>query len=618
MSENKQPEARRAPIGAEEVRKARKTLEEYAAGKRETDTRIIQNELWSRMAQDELHHADHEGNPTDPAIPSAYALNSLHNFHADLMTAFPGFDLTPREETDKADADLLRQVLPVVLDRADFRQAYSAAGWDYGKKGTGIFGIFWDPARENGLGDISIKAVDPLRIYPEPGIRELQHSRNVFVLEAIDGETLREAFPEMEEGKGEDSNAMRDYVQTDSRQKERKKLVVDWYYKKAGKLHFCKFSGDTVLFATENEPEEYPEGWLAHGLYPFEFVTMYPFADSLFGLGKMDLCRPPQKYIDGLGRAIMRNALQATNPRIVIKEGLDINEKDLTDPEKSVVRAAGMGNLRDAVQELRTDPLSGNVIEVYSMKVQELKETSGNRDFVSGGTTGGVSTATGIMALQESGMKVNNDAISAMHQAAKRMAEQALHLMGQFYTETRYFRIIGPGGEEEYRQAVLSRALAPQTAIDPVTARETSRVPVYDIRVTPQKDTPINAYARNERAERLYGMGFFSPANAEVALAALEMMEFDGIERVKTMIRKNADTMRLLQEMALQLDRLLGGSMYSAQVGQRYGLTPPMMPAGRLPGGRTAEEEARIERGGIAGRRAQLERRLDEVKQGNP
>jgi hypothetical protein len=75
------PQTEKPAIGLEEIRAARKTLDEYIAGKRETDSRIISNELWSRMAQEELEHSDHDGNRTDPALPSAYALNSLHNFH---------------------------------------------------------------------------------------------------------------------------------------------------------------------------------------------------------------------------------------------------------------------------------------------------------------------------------------------------------------------------------------------------------------------------------------------------------------------------------------------------------------------------------------------------------
>lgn len=57
-----------------------------------------------------------------------------------------------------------------------------------------------------------------------------------------------------------------DYIDTTD-----KSLVIDWWYKKDGKLHYCKFVNNVVLFATENEPDEYPNGYYDDGNYPVCF-----------------------------------------------------------------------------------------------------------------------------------------------------------------------------------------------------------------------------------------------------------------------------------------------------------------------------------------------------------
>ena len=44
----------------------------------------------------------------------------------------------------------------------------------------------------------------------------------------------------------------------------------------------------------------------------------------------------------------------------------------------------------------------------------------------------------------------------------------------------------------------------------------------------------------NERAKELYALGFFDPARAAQAAAALEMMDFEGKEAVLARIREGA------------------------------------------------------------------------------
>ena len=42
--------------------------------------------------------------------------------------------------------------------------------------------MFWNPELEDGLGDIDIRFLDILNVFWEPGITNLQASRNLFVV----------------------------------------------------------------------------------------------------------------------------------------------------------------------------------------------------------------------------------------------------------------------------------------------------------------------------------------------------------------------------------------------------------------------------------------------------
>ena len=65
-------------------------------------------------------------------------------------------------------------------------------------------------------------------------------------------------------------------------------------------------------------------------------------------------------------------------------------------------------------------------------------------------------------------------------------------------------------------------------------------MPVFDISVTSQKSNPFSTSAQNELAKELYNLGIFNPQMASQALICLDMMNFEGKEKIVDSIRKNA------------------------------------------------------------------------------
>ena len=64
-----------------------------------------------------------------------------------------------------------------------------------------------------------------------------------------------------------------------------------------------------------------------------------------------------------------------------------------------------------------------------------------------------------------------------------------------------------------------------------------SREPIFDIVVSAEKKSTFSRLSQNETAKECYQLGFFAPANADAALAALDMMDFEGIEKVRQRVR---------------------------------------------------------------------------------
>ena len=260
-------------IGREQIQAAQLTLQKYKEGKANLENRIIKNEQWYKLRHWECMRKK-QTNQVEPS--SGWLFNAIANKHADAMDNFPSPNILPREEGDKAEAEMLSSIIPVILEQNDFEETYDNV-WDYKlKAGTGIYGVFWDKSKLNGLGDISIRKVDIINLFWESGITDIQKSRNLFHVELVDNDLLMGTYPQLE-GKlsSTPTENVSKYIYDDTVDTTNKSAVVDWYYKKNqnGKtvLHFCKYVNDVVLFATENEPEKYPNGWYDHGLYPFVF-----------------------------------------------------------------------------------------------------------------------------------------------------------------------------------------------------------------------------------------------------------------------------------------------------------------------------------------------------------
>lgn len=549
-------------IGEQEAREALATLEKYKRGKKTLDERLIDNEQWWKMRHwERFKKKDTNKETIEPA--SAWLFNSLVNKHADFMDNYPEANILPREESDKETAKILSEVVPYIIERNGYKAVYSDTTWQKIKMGTGIYGVFWNPQKENGMGDIEIRHCDPLKMYWEPGIDKIQDSRNLFYLDTMDTDILEQIYPQLK-GKLQDTLLdIKEYQTDDYVDNTGKSLIVDWYYKKtvAGIsggvpvtktiLHYCKICNGQVLYASENDPKM-RDGWYQHGKYPFVFDMMFPVENSPYGFGYLDTMKDCQEYIDKLGQAILKNSIAGSRPRYGCKDGAGFNEQEFTDLSRDIVHYVGN---RDDLQPLTVAPLPSIYYQVYQGKIEELKETSGNRDFSQGATTSGVTAASAIAALQEAGSKLARDMIDGSFQAHQAVIYMVLELIRQFYTTPRVFRITNKSGVEEFI-TMDNAGMQPQAMSIDFTNMMAQRKPIYDITVTAQKASPFTKISQNELAKEMYNLGFFNPQLADQALACLDMMMFDGKEEIMQKISQNGTMYQQMQQMQQTMSQM--------------------------------------------------------------
>ena len=543
-------------IGEDEVRQANDLLQKYKAGKAALDKRIIENELWFRMG----HWKNYQNKMMagKPTPSSGWLFNSIANKHADAMDNYPEPNVLPRAADDEETAKVLSKILPTVLEQCDYETAYSDTWWRKLKTGTGVTGVFWDPAARGGLGEISIKSINILMLYWEPGVEDVQDSPNLFSLSLANNDQLESQYPQLKGHTGHSLDVAK-YVHDDSLDTSDKSVVVDWYYKKAlpgGQtvLHYCKYCNGVVLYASENNPAMKDRGFYDHGNYPFVFDPLFREEDSPAGFGYIDVMKDTQTAIDEMNHAMDENVKLASKMRFVLSDTAGVNEEELADFSRDIVHVVGRLN-SDTFMPLQTSVLSGNCITYRDDRVSELKEISGNRDVSQGGTTSGLTAASAIAALQEAGSKLSRDMLKSAYRAFAKECYLVIELMRQFYDEQRVYRITGESGGTEY-VPFSNAALQAQPGGMVGGVQLGDHEPVFDITVTAAKKSTFSRLSQNETAKECYQLGFFAPANADAALAALDMMDFEGIEKVRERVSQNGTLYQQLQQMAQQLQKM--------------------------------------------------------------
>ena len=556
------------------VRKASEILRKYKEGKARLEQKIIANEQFWKLRQ--WNYMNDGNDDFKPA--TAWLWSCIQSRYSDAMDSYPTCNFQPRQQDDKAEAQKLSAIVPVILEQNRYEEVYSDFVWYVLKNGGGVQGIFWDGSKHNGLGDISVKKIDIINLFWEPGITDIQESRNVFNTELVANDILEQRYPQCVGKLGGNSITLAKYLYDDNVDTSDKSVVVDWYYhtyvKGKKTLQYVKYVNDVVLYATENEligkekvtvdpetgipltiPLEAPlaeRGLYDHAMYPFVSMALYPVEGSICGYGLTDIGRDTQIQIDQLNKAIVDNAMEGASPRYFVRDDGTINIKEFNDKTKKFVKVEG--NIgEENIRPIDYKALNGIYMNFLQQKIDELKYVTSNQDVNNGSAPSGVTSASGIAALQETSGKNARSSNKTFHRAFREVCYQILELIRQFYDVPRTFRI-NPDGMQEQFVSYDNSGLKGQPQMT-MGMDMGLRIPEFDIEVTSEKANPYKKMEINDLALNFYNLGFFNPQMTDQALACLNMMDFNKKEEVMQKISENGTMQEMLllyQQMALQ------------------------------------------------------------------
>ena len=574
-AQKKQMQAQMKPkVDSKVVTQASEILRNYKEGKARLEQKIIANEEFWKLRQ--WNYMNDGNDDFKPA--TAWLWSCIQSRYSDAMDSYPTCNFLPRQSDDKAEAIKLSSIVPVILEQNRYEDVYSDIVWYTLKHGGSIQGIFWDGSKHNGLGDISIKKIDFINFFWEPGITDIQESQNIFNTELVSNNLLEQRYPQCIGKLGGKTITLAKYLYDDNVDTSDKSVVVDWYYHSYvnGKktLQYVKYVNDIVLYATENEivgPEKVtidPEtgipltipldkpiaekGLYDHALYPFVSMALYPVEGSICGYGITDIGRDTQIQIDQLNKAIVDNALDGATPRYFVRDDGTINLKEYNDKSKKFIKVEG--NIgEENIRPIDHKHLDSIYTNFLTQKIDELKYVTSNQDYNNGVAPSGITAASAIAALQETAGKNARSSNKTFHRVYRDVCYQIVELIRQFYDMPRTFRINPDGMQEEFL-AYDNSGLKPQ----PQTTMGMDmglRIPEFDIEITSEKANPYKKMEINELALSFYNAGFFNPQMTDQALACLNMMDFNKKDEVMQKIRENgtlAEMLVIYQQMALQ------------------------------------------------------------------
>ena len=577
----------RSRITKEVLSAAMLELKRYKAGKRSTERRIIEAQEWWKLRNwVQIERTKGVTGSHTSKSNTAWLWNCIVGKHADAIDSYPEPVILPRVADDKAEAKMLSDIVPVVLAINGFEQTYNDAAWQKMLEGTGAYGIFWDKDKLGGLGDISIRRVNLLNLFWEPGVSDIQDSKNVFSVALMDDDVLVQIYPQLRGKELGHDKFVSEYRYDDNIDTTNKSLVVDWYYHgyTNGRkiLHYCKFVGEHVLYATEDDPEAVQRGLYDDGLYPFVLDPLFPVEGSPAGFGYVHVGKDTQKDIDLISQAVVTNATMCATPRYFVRYDGSINEEEFADTTKPLVHVNGQLG-RDSVMPVEVPSMPGNVMDVLTTKIDELKFVTGNTDINNGGVPSGVTAASAIAALKEDSGRSSKDSTRASYRAYAKIITMVIERIRQFYDMPRQFRITGGGGAEDRFVSYSNAGIVPQPQGLEFGVDMGFRLPAFDIDVRAQRETAYTRASQNELAIQMMQLGIFNPQMVDQSLMMLDMMDFKGKEELMSKVQRMGGLVQTVQQIGMitsQLAMQMGDAQTAQMIQQVLAAVggAPMMP----------------------------------------
>jgi hypothetical protein len=361
----------------------------------------------------------------------------------------PSGILYPTHPDDEEAARIFTQATDVIADRCNLEQIVDEVVRTGLLLDVSWMKVYWDNKIQGGSfskmnqyqGDVVIETVDPTNLYFDPASVRVEDCNYIIYAIPKSTEWIKEYWgvdiPPEEAFETDVYN--RPILNNNTTTQA---LFYEYWYREDGTINVIYAAGNRVLKHIKNVYK--------HGRYPFVPFVAKKNRKSILGISECRNLLGNQKLLNKLVEIPVVNSLLVSNPIMLVTSTSGI------DPNKVTSKPGQIWTVRDDVDKgvryLNPPVLGGEVFKMIDQMTQFMERIGGVYDANTGETPGGVTAASAIQLLQEQGSIPLKGITRNLYATLKEVYEQMVELIKEFYTETRYLRVMGKDGKFEFME----------------------------------------------------------------------------------------------------------------------------------------------------------------------
>lgn len=493
---------------------------------------------------------DTPGTPEAEATLQLQTLKStINGCIADQMDNTQEARMIPERPELQDVADDLTDVVRFVLDQNCYEEFHRRRVEDFFIAGTAVTQVVWDDDMDNGHGNIAVVRYPIEGIVWDPMAEDIDDARAIIKLSWHPLSWYAEHYPNqakyvVDETHDHDDVGVPDSNRVDMAREEGKAMLMEYWYRRydAGKNRYTI----NVAYIAGNALLDKYEDVYAHGRYPFVFDPFTRIEGQPVGEGMVKELTPMMRYINRYAHYIDVNLRYSSKMRMLARRGSGINLEHLANCDRDIVEGDNISD--EDVRWMESKPLNGMATNQMLQFQSDMKQDSGQNQFSRGETTGGVSAASAISALQEAGGKVTRMRTQQLSFGFKKIVELIMWLIAEKYDSKRSRMIVGR--DDKPREVELnSRYLMGNKGGDSFPP------PPYTVQVQIQRRNPMRVQAQNDLIIQAYSMAAQAGQNFPLSVL-FEMLNVDGKEKLMPVLQQLDQHQQMMQQMMAQNQQL--------------------------------------------------------------
>lgn len=490
-------------------------------------------------------------NETEPTLQLQTLKSTFNNCVADQMMSMPEGKLIPeRPELESVVEDMQDLVHHVIYEVNDYEHIHRRRAEDFYGPGTVITQTAWDPDMSYGKGDIAIIRWPVEAFLWDPQADDIQDARAVIKTSWHPMSWYREHYPDKaqyigsEEGQHNNIGLSETQKEKHSSDEERAMMLEYWYREYDAKTRRYTIN---VAYCAGGALLEHHKSVYKHGMYPFTVDVHSTIEGTMAGEGLVTELTPMMRYINRYAKYIDTNLRMSSKGRILMRRGCGIDPNDIADWSKDIIEGDRVVQGEDW-NWMQHQPFNGMISNQMLQFQSDLKQDSGANQFTRGETTGGIVSGKAITALQSAGGKIQQLRTNILNAGFKKIVEQVLWLMAEFYDNERVTLVVGKDGQTRSIKSDAARMFGIETkgAVAPppytVQVEITSRDPA---RIDTINNILMQAYTMAAQAQQFFPLS-----------ALFRSLNIEGKERLLPIIEANEQHTQQMQQMQQSMQQM--------------------------------------------------------------